>query len=485
MQNGSGFDYKFMLLIILVGAITYILNLFLVSYWQEKIVLSESAKYEKKTFSRILEMPQYRFQELGDSYLLNSIMMDAQGYARYNFINDVQLKGHIINGTILFLILLYIHPVFAVITLVGVMLYYFLLKVQGAKLERRNTAVMKSMDDFLNTVKQYAINNTAIVKSENTTFYKNKLFNVVDRWVKNRLGLSLIQVTLTKVPVAISFILPLVTLYLGALSIESGVMGLGTLMMFIQIQALLFTPVNMASVAMADLRVLSTHKKRMESIYTEVEKQRVIIGEREGISIKDATIKTADGRLLYNGSLDIGSTGFYIIKGANGTGKSTLLRAFIGNLSPEQVEGDIYINKELINDVTFFKYPLFIFKDNVLQNILGAPGLEKNIDLDRIVSFNPPDLEKDITLDPLNLSSGEAQKVVLLREISKDSKMVFLDEPTTNLDTDSVDNLMNYIEDVKDDKLIISIMHDDIYDGIADGFIYIEDKKLWMEGRDA
>ena len=130
------------------------------------------------------------------------------------------------------------------------------------------------------------------------------------------------------------------------------------------------------------------------------------------------------------------------------------------------------------------KYPLFLFKEDVLQNIVGAPNFKNNIDMEKIIKFNPPDLEKNIDLDPLNLSSGEAQKVVLLRELNKDSNMLFLDEPTTNLDKGTIVELKDYINIEKENRLIISIMHDGSFDSISDGFIYIKDNKLWMEGKD-
>lgn len=483
-KTGQVLDYRHMILIICTGILSYILNLFFVSYWQEKLIISEGTRYQKDSFSKIIKMPQYGYEKLGDSFLINSIMVDGERAARYDFIKDVQIKGYIANSIILFFILLFINPLFAIISLGGIFIYYILLKFNQGSLEKKNNSLMDSQDDFLNTIKHYTINNRAIIKSENTEFFEEKLTRTINSWMKNKLNLSFLQSTIRKIPVAVSMILPLIILYLGALNIEKGPMTLGTLMMFVQIQGLMFTPVTMASNAMSDLRVLKTHKDRVDRLSTEFKEQGVISTEEKGMKIKNTSIKTPDGRLLYEGSLTIGQKGFYIVKGGNGTGKSTLLRGMIGNLSPGQVDGNIYINENLIKDTSFLKYPLFLFKEDVLQNIVGAPNFKNNIDMEKIIKFNPPDLEKNIDLDPLNLSSGEAQKVVLLRELNKDSNMLFLDEPTTNLDKGTIVELKDYINIEKENRLIISIMHDGSFDSISDGFIYIKDNKLWMEGKD-
>lgn len=483
-KAGQVLDHRLIILIMFTGILSYLLNLFFVSYWQEKFIVSEGVRYQKDNFVKIIKMPQHGYEKLGNSFLINSIMVDGEETARYHFIRDVQIKGYVVNGVILFLILLFINPLFATISLGGTLIYYILLKFSKGNLEQRNNSVMESQDNFMNDIKHYTVNNTAIIKSENAGFFEGKFTQTIDTWIKNKLSLAFLQSIIDKIPVAISMTLPLVILYLGALDIKKGTMTLGTLMMFIQIQELMFTPVNKASNAMAKLSILKTHKDRVDKLSTEFKEQGVISSKEKGIKIKDTSIKTPDGRLLFEGSINIGQKGFYIVKGGNGTGKSTLLRGIIGNLSPDQVDGSIYINESLINGMAFLKYPLFLFKSNVVQNIIGAPGLESNIKVEDISKFNPPDMEKYVELDPLNLSSGEAQKVVLLRELSKDSNMIFLDEPTTNLDKEVVSELKDYINREKENRLIVSIMHDDSFDSIADGFIDIKDNKLGMVKED-
>ena len=481
IKTGRVVDYKTIFLVICIGILSYIMNIFFVSYWQEKLIVSQGTEYQKEAFCKIIKMPQYGYEELGSSFLMNSIIVDAEQTSRYDFIKNIQIFGYMVNAAILFIILILINHTFAIVSIIGILIYYLILNLRGKNLQEKNNSLMNSQDDVLNSVKHYVMNNTAIVKSENIPFFEERFMGTFERWIKDKLDLVLIQSTIQKIPMTISLSLPLIILYIGASSVRSGNMTLGSLMMFTQILGLMFIPVTELSNSMADLKVLKANKERFDKVFTTFEKQNILSNQNKGISIKNTQIKTPDGRILYKGSLSIGEKGLYIIKGANGTGKSTLLRAIIGNLSPEQVDGEIYVSTNLLESVSFLRYPLFLFCGNVLQNIKGAPNLQKEIEIHKLLKFNPPNLDKEIKLDPLNLSSGEAQKVVLLREISKESNMILFDEPTTNLDSEAIYELKNYVEKEKNNKLILLIMHDDSFDNIADGFIFIEDKKLWME----
>lgn len=481
IKTGIVADYKIIFLIICIGILSYIMNIFLVSYLQEKLIVSQGTEYQKEAFYKIIKMPQHGYEELGSSFLMNSIIVDAEQTSRYDFIKNIQIYGYMVNAAILFVVLILINRILAIISILSIFIYFSLLNLRGRSLQEKNNSLMNCQDDVLNIIKQYVMNNTAIVKSENIPFFEDRFIETFKRWIKDKQDLVLAQSTIQKIPVTVSLSLPLIILYIGTSFVRTGNMTLGSLMMFIQILNLMYVPVNKFSDSMADLKVLKANKERFHKIFTTFSQQDILSNEINGILIKDTEIKTPDGKVLYKGSLSTGEKGLYIIKGANGTGKSTLLRAIIGNLSPKQINGQVYVSTDLLKNVSFLKYPLFLFQDSVLQNIKGAPNLQKDIDIHEVLKFNPPSLDKEIKLDPLNLSSGEAQKVVLLREILKESKMVLLDEPTTNLDNKAIYELENYIGKEKNNKLFLLIMHDDSLDNMADGFIFIEDKKLWME----
>ena len=79
----------------------------------------------------------------------------------------------------------------------------------------------------------------------------------------------------------------------------------------------------------------------------------------------------------------------------------------------------------------------------------------------------------------MQLSSGQKKKVAIVSALLNDSDIFLFDEVTTSLDEQSKSALLNYLEQVKENKVIIWATHDDeikhiktktllIKDGVAD-----------------
>ncbi len=85
---------------------------------------------------------------------------------------------------------------------------------------------------------------------------------------------------------------------------------------------------------------------------------------------------------------------------------------------------------------------------------------------------------KEINENVRNLSFGEQQKVNLLRVLSSDKKVVILDEPFTNLDKETIHNLVDYINKYKSEKAFIIVCHSTELDTIANAIYEIEDCHL-------
>ena len=213
------------------------------------------------------------------------------------------------------------------------------------------------------------------------------------------------------------------------------------------------------------LEFLDTDSKAEESL------NNIFSGDK-GFLKGSADMYGIDGRELYKFDLELPDKGFFVFKGPNGSGKSTFFKLLSQMMDPTLLrDSDLKINRKYRNDIGVLFYPLFVFSGTVEENI----NFGKKIDDNLIDLFNLPDLQKQVVPDPINLSSGETQKIALLRLLGQEKDVYLLDEPTSNLEKEAVLALKDYIQRIKEDKLVIAIMHDDRYDSIADGFINIED----------
>lgn len=177
--------------------------------------------------------------------------------------------------------------------------------------------------------------------------------------------------------------------------------------------------------------------------------------------------------LLYRiRDLKIKQNDLVILKGPNASGKTMLINYLTGNIDPDFGVGTIEIAKDIEN-YSFLTYPVLIVEGSFQENLLGINPIEELI---RILNIDFSD--KIITTNPINLSYGQQQKLNLLRTLSKKSQYLFLDEPFTNLDQETQDNLIHYLQKIKGTKTIVIIMHDKVLDPYADRIFTIENQSI-------
>ena len=161
------------------------------------------------------------------------------------------------------------------------------------------------------------------------------------------------------------------------------------------------------------------------------------------------------------------------IIGEEGNGKSTLLRALMGEALPDfTIRGDIqsdyqslaYIPQKLPEDLKKKTLHDYFFLDTIDldYSVLYRLAEELHFDSDRFAS------NQEIG----SLSGGEALKIQLIHELSKPFAILFLDEPSNDLDLETVDWLKNQIQKIR--QTVIFISHDeDFLSETADTIVHL------------
>ena len=181
------------------------------------------------------------------------------------------------------------------------------------------------------------------------------------------------------------------------------------------------------------------------------------------------------GRLDFHFQLSLPERGVTAVTGPSGAGKTTLLRCLAGL---ERARGRLTVNGRLWQDEKFFlptyQRPLgYVFQEaslfphlTVRQNLAyGAKrrhhrGAGANsIDLDRFIAI----LGIGHLMDrkPETLSGGERQRTALARSLAAGPDVLLLDEPLAALDQDRKEEIIPYLESLKELTLpIVYVSHD-------------------------
>lgn len=182
--------------------------------------------------------------------------------------------------------------------------------------------------------------------------------------------------------------------------------------------------------------------------------------------VKNLTFTSEKGQTLIDDlSMDLKPNAISVIMGPNGAGKSLLLRLLHGLIPP--ASGIIKWGGNPMNDAIRRRQAM-VFQRPVMLRRSVAANIDFAIKLRGVTShdqrqqaLSAVDLANKADQPAKSLSGGEQQRLALARALTTDPAILFLDEPTANLDpasTAAIEKIMRAAHE--DGTKIVLVSHD-------------------------
>ena len=193
-----------------------------------------------------------------------------------------------------------------------------------------------------------------------------------------------------------------------------------------------------------------------------------------------------------NINLEIKENEITSIVGKNGSGKTNFLNLifgldlnFFGKIVVNRKNIELKISNKKIEQIrksTAYlsqDYKKELFNINIFEDLkYGVSNFDENrlAELLKLFSLNKEILNKNY----FDLSDGEIKKILLIGIFIKDSKIILLDDPTSGLDSKSIENLVKLLKKEKRNNKIILIasQNSEFLFSVSDKILIINDSKI-------
>ena len=268
---------------------------------------------------------------------------------------------------------------------------------------------------------------------------------------------------------------------IGTYLVLGGSITLGTMMMFFIFKTFFVERLNNCVNYLMELRRVQTHAERIDEVISDergAEGDQASApftpGESVRIEVRDVWFRYGNDApwVLKGVNLRIEPGESVAITGPSGCGKSTLLGVMLGLLEPNQ--GEVLVNGrnlKTISKADYAKLMGVVMQDDTLFNGTVADNVsffDAPLDMSRVKSAAAKaNIAREIEGMPMkyysmlaegamDISGGQKQRLFIARAIYHDPKLLFLDEATSHLDTDSEQLVSQAIRALKMTRILVA-----------------------------
>ncbi|HEY7350831.1 MAG TPA: ABC transporter ATP-binding protein [Ktedonobacterales bacterium] len=465
-------------LLLLDGLVSFC-DQYLSTWVAERFLLSLRTNFFRHLHTLSLDFFEQR--QLGD--ILARLTSDSSA------VEEFVLSGIVSILTYLFQIIFFIGALFylqwelALITLCVAPLFWLAARYFSRKIKRVSRE-QRRLSGSISAVAEESLSNAQLVQAY------NRQDEEVDRFYQGNLGRVAVQMASTRLKAVYRPLVDIIELGgvlavvgLGTWELTRGQLSIGGLLIFIAYISQLYSPI----------RSLTSQANSFSSASASAERIIEFLDQKPGVTERpDPTpLERAEGTIRFDGvsfrypgteyeavseiSLQIKPGEILALVGPSGAGKSTLTKLLLRFYDP--ATGHILLDSHdlcdlslhaLRENVAVLLQETLVFDGTIRENIAyGRPGAT---DEEIVSAAQAADAHEFITALPdgyntivgqkgRRLSGGQRQRIAIARALIRNAPILLLDEPTTGLDVESGQHILELLRRLMSGRTTIIISH--------------------------
>ena len=476
--------FIYSVVIMLLTGLSYVLS----SYSSKKIQAGTEYNLRNEMLSAILHADYAGVEKYGSGELMNMFTGDISAVSTcipnitYNVIG--QVLQAVFAGAALF----FLSWKMGLILFVSIPVLLILVNSLSPNIQKINAQIKENEDGIMSFI-QERFRRIPLIKAYR--YYKKPLAkfssmqkNKTRKYTKLGLWEGLVYFANN----VMSSVIFLICLGVGSYFAIKGAYSVGAMLTMVQLLNYIITPLNMVPPAINNINNSFVSAERLDKVIS-LEKESDTDLVTRNVRIKEIHIDNLSfsyGEKRYSAISASSFPGNRIIGivGKSGRGKTTLLKLLLGFYMPDSgsisvitEDNQTYNIRDVRSVLSYVPNSDILFSDTIAENI----AMNEEADSSRLADVSaqanilgfietlPDKFNAVISEYGGNLSSGQAQRIGIARAIYNESaQVILLDEPTANLDDESVNVLKRELKNLSRNKMCIVVSHDhslkDVFD---------------------
>ena len=474
----------YFILVVLQIVFSYIFSII-----ETKLIIQLTYNLNYQIINHLQKVSLISFNQQNIPYLNQRINTDCNVVINFYISLIKNIIMNVLSITLCLGVILSINSIICFLIVFFIILYIILFRFMKSPLSKAKERY-KEISAFYFSMLQEQLIKTRIIKIYNLfTFFKQRLDVSFNSFFKESLTNLKLNFLFQSYDTIITMVSQIILFLVGGTLILQGSLTIG---MFTLLSSyfnnLIGSTKYFINLGNDYLDCQVSENRILEILDIKIEKNgNKKISSIDTICLNNITFKLSNNNIINNFHCSLKKGFAYKINGLNGKGKTTIINLILG-LYISAYEGTIKINNSNIEDLDLYylrdhlisyiaQEPMY-FKGNVIENLtfdnsyVDFASISKYINLlnfKKLQGKNCKELYSTIINENFsNFSSGEIQKLMIIRELIRDRDVLILDEAANSLDKQSKVNFCNLLKSIKQQKIIIIVSHDDTFKDLID-----------------